>query len=306
MEANALVTRLRDLGFPRDLADDPQFQRLATLLFDMQRVAIAYSGGVDSTFLLYVASRCLKNDVRGVLALSDSLDRNELRQAQDLAARLELPLETIETREFDNPEYRRNDANRCYHCKSELFEKARAWAAAARFPYVADGSNADDVDDYRPGLRARSEQEVRSPLLEAGLDKVTIRRFSRRLGLPTWDKPAAPCLSSRVPYGSEVTDEKLRQIEAAEGALRQLGYRELRVRHHGDVARLELPPADIATLAEAARRATVVEAVKSAGFLFVALDLEGFRSGSLNQALGAGFVPAASLSVTDAGGRSHS
>jgi len=268
------------------LLEEPQFRRLFELLRSMDSVAVAYSGGVDSTFLLKVAHEALGTRCCGVLACSESLDRHESKAARDLAATLGIPVTVVESHEFDRPEYRRNDANRCYFCKTELFSVVKSFAARQGISYVLDGSHSGDLGDYRPGLRARNEQGVRSPLMEAGLDKEEIRRYSRLLGLPTWDKPAAPCLSSRIPYGSEVTDEKLRAVEAAEKCLRDHGFRTVRVRHHGEVARIEVPREEVGRLLAPAVHAAVVAGVKKAGFLFVTVDLEGFRSGSLNRALG--------------------
>jgi uncharacterized protein len=289
-------------GFHDPLFADDRFLRLVDILKSLGSVAVAYSGGVDSTFLLRVARSVLGEKAIGVLAHSESLDRNELEDAKRTADAMGVPIRVIETREYDNPEYRKNDGSRCYHCKTELFSVVKKYALAQGISHVLDGSNADDQGDYRPGLRARNEQSVRSPLLEAGLDKTAIRRFSQALGLPTWDKPAAPCLSSRIPYGAPVTYEKLRQVEAAEMGLRALGFRVCRVRHHDQVARVEVPQDDLARLIDPAVRPLVLEAVKQAGFLFVAFDLEGFRSGSLNaglsplqRAAGTAVVPASQV-----------
>lgn len=276
---------VKDAGFTDPVFEDDGFRRLVAILEEMGHLVVAYSGGVDSTFLLRVARGVLGDRATGVLAFSESLDRNEFTAAKGVAEAAGIPVDVIETREYDNPAYRRNDANRCYHCKTELFAEAKKYAAERGIPHVVDGSNADDVGDYRPGLRARDEHEVRSPLLEAGLPKEAIRRYSRALGLPTWDKPAAPCLSSRIPYGTEVSFERLRQVEKAERGLRELGFRVVRVRHHGQIARIEVPVDDLPRLLDAASREAVTATVKKAGFHFVALDLEGFRSGSLNSAL---------------------
>lgn len=261
------------------------FRRLVALLLELEEVAVAYSGGVDSTFLLRVAHAVLKDRAIGVLAFSESLDRNEFEAAKSLAQELAIPLQIIETREYDNPEYRRNDGNRCYHCKFELFDQVKEFARQHSIRFAVDGSNSDDTQDYRPGLRARDEHQVRSPLLEAGLDKAAVRRYSKALGLPTWDKPAAPCLSSRIPYGSEVTFQKLRQVERVEADLRALGFRVVRVRHHDSLARIEVPLEDLPRLMSPEIRSQVTASTQAAGFSFVAVDLEGFRSGSLNRAL---------------------
>jgi uncharacterized protein len=265
---------------------DGKFRALVELLRSLRSVVVAYSGGVDSTFLLKVAHDALGGGARGVLAFSESLDRNEFDAARKLAEDMRVPITVIETREYDNPLYRRNDADRCYHCKKELFVEVKKFAERTGVPHVIEGSHAGDIGDHRPGMRARNEEGVRSPLMEVGITKEEIRRYSRALGLPTWDKPAAPCLSSRLPYGTEVSYDKLRQVEAAEKALRDLGFREARVRHHGAVARLEVPRDRFVHLLDAATLEAAVAAVKQAGFLYVAMDLEGFRSGSLNEGLG--------------------
>lgn len=293
--------KIRGAGFTDPVFEEAGFRRLVAVLVDMGSVVVAYSGGVDSTFLLRVARGVLGDRAIGVLAFSESLDQNEFRAAKSVAQAAGMPIDVIETREYDNPAYRRNDANRCYHCKSELFDRVRKYAAGRGIPHVVDGSNADDLGDYRPGLRARDEHAVRSPLLEAGLTKEAIRRYSRALDLPTWDKPAAPCLSSRIPYGTEVSYDKLRQIEKAEWGLHELGFAVVRVRHHGQAARIEVPVHDLLRLL--ASREAVTAAVKEAGFSFVAVDLEGFRSGSLNRVLGQESVGPASLIPAEAIGK---
>ena len=269
-----------------ELFTDAKFRRLTELLQGMDRALVAYSGGVDSTFLLKIARDVLGDKVEGVLAVSESLDRNESRSAVRTAETIGVPIRLIETEEYEREEYRRNGPDRCYHCKTELFSRLRQLAAEEGVPYVLDGSNADDLRDYRPGLRARTEQGVRSPLAEVGLTKSDIRAFSHALDLPTWDKPAAPCLSSRIPYGFRVTSAKLRQVEEAEAALRVLGFAVVRVRHHDTVARIEVPVEEFSRLLESDTRAEVIRRVKAAGFTFVSLDIQGFRSGGLNEVLG--------------------
>ena len=263
----------------------PKLERLVEILRECQRVFVAYSGGVDSSFLLRVAHEVLGDRATGVLAYSESLDRNEYRDALEQASSLGFSVRVVETHEYENEAYRRNDALRCYHCKSELFTRLVRLAEEEGVPYVLDGSNADDQRDYRPGMKARVENGVRSPLIEAQLTKEEIRHLARELGLPTWDKPAAPCLSSRIPYGTPVSHELLRQVEAAEAGLRDLGFSVVRVRHHGELARIEIPLEDFDRFLEAATHAEATRRVQAPGFINVTLDEKGFRSGSLNEAL---------------------
>lgn len=272
-------------GLEGEVFRDPRFRKLLEIVEGLGSALVAYSGGVDSTLLLRVAGGVLGRRALGAIAVSESLDRGELREALALAEQLRVPVEVVHTREYENSEYRRNEGLRCYHCKRELFGTLRRLAAERGFSWVVDGSNADDARDYRPGFAARDEAGVRSPLIEAGLDKAAVRELSRALGLPTWDKPAAPCLASRIPHGEEITLEKLRQVEAGEAALRRLGFRVVRVRHHGQVARIEVPASEIPRLLEPEVRAAAVDALRKAGFPFVAVDLQGFRSGSLNEVL---------------------
>jgi pyridinium-3,5-biscarboxylic acid mononucleotide sulfurtransferase len=216
-------------------------------------------------------------------AVSPSLAAAERAEAEAMAAAVGVRHLLVETDEVDNPAYAANTTDRCFFCKDTAYGVFTRLAAEQGLAAVVDGTNADDQGDHRPGRRAAREHGVRSPLAEAGLGKAEVREWARELGLEVWDKPASACLSSRIPYGSPVTPEKLRQIEAAEGALRRLGFRQCRVRHHGSVARLEIEPAELATAL--AERQAVAEAVKAAGFAYVALDLEGFRSGSLNEVI---------------------
>ena len=250
---------------------------------------VAFSGGVDSTFVLKVAVQELGNRAVALTAISPSVAPAEQNAARELARALGVRHVEIESHEIDDPRYARNPSDRCYFCKSELYAICERVRAELGLAAVVDGFNADDRTDHRPGHRAALEKAVFSPLAEAGLTKEEIRAWSNRLGLPTWEKPAMPCLASRLPYGTPVTRERLEQIGAAESALGRLGFRELRVRHHGEVARLEIGATELPRLMDPALRAEATRALKALGFRFVALDLEPFRSGRLNEA--AGIVP---------------
>lgn len=257
---------------------------LVRLLRECESLVIGYSGGVDSVFLAKVAVDVLGRErVLAVTGRSESLASWMEGMAREVAERFRIPWLEIDTDEVSDPRYAANPSNRCYFCKSELWGKLAAVARERGLAAVADGSNADDVGDHRPGALAADENRVRSPLLEAGLTKAEIRAWSRELGLPTWDQPAAPCLASRIPYGLAVTPERLRRIERAELALRSLGFRDFRVRYHGDAARLEIHPREIEGALRDYRR--IRDAVRDAGFPIVGLDVEGYRRGSLNEAL---------------------
>jgi uncharacterized protein len=263
-------------------------EREATLferLGGLPSLLVAYSGGVDSAYLAWAASRVLGPRALAVTADSPSYPARHRAMALEVVSRFGLRHEFIRTAELDRPAYRANAPDRCYHCKQELYAQLARLAVDRGIAAVADGSNADDRGDYRPGRRAARELGVISPLDEAGLTKADIRVLSREAGLPTWDEPASACLSSRIPYHSEVTAEKLRAIEQAEDAIRALGFRVVRVRHHGDVARIETSPDELARMIEPATAAAVDAAVRAAGFRYVAVDLRGYRLGSLNEGL---------------------
>ena len=251
----------------------------------MPSLIVAYSGGVDSAYLAWAATRVLGARALCVTADSPSYPERHRAMAKAIARDFGLQHEVIQTDEMTRPEYLANAPDRCYHCKHELYEQLTALARTRGIAAVADGNNADDRGDYRPGRRAAREFGVLSPLDDAGLTKADIRELSHRAGLPTWDEPASACLSSRIPYGSPVTEEKLRAIEQAEDALRDLGFRVVRVRHHGDVARLEIGRDEMARALEPAIAQAIDRAITALGFRYVALDLKGYRLGSLNEGL---------------------
>jgi uncharacterized protein len=260
------------------------YEMLKELIAELPGALVAYSGGADSAFLADVAHEVLGDRMVAITAVSESLAHEERAQAADVARARGWRHEEIRTHEIDRAEYRRNAPDRCFHCKDELFDMLDA-LAVERTAAVLVGTNLDDTGDFRPGLRAAREHGVRAPLVEAGLGKDEIRELSRARGLETWDKPASACLASRIAYGIEVTPERLDRVAKAESFMRALGLRQLRVRDHGELARIEVPLNDVERLAEPAVRAQIVDRLKELGFHHVTLDLEGFRSGSMNASL---------------------
>jgi uncharacterized protein len=259
-----------------------KLRHLCQILEKMGSVAVAYSGGTDSAFLLKIAHDTLGDAVLALTADSPSQPRAEQQAARAIAVGLGVRHVVLPTTELNDPRYLENTSERCYICKGHILDVLLPYAQAEGFRNIVDGSNADDLQDHRPGRRAALERGVRSPLQEVGLTKAEIRALSRENGLPNWDKPSAACLASRVPYGTPITIEVLAQIERAESYLHGQGFRQVRVRHHGPIARLELEPADLARAVDL--RQGIVAALREAGFSYVALDLAGFRSGSLNEA----------------------
>jgi pyridinium-3,5-biscarboxylic acid mononucleotide sulfurtransferase len=267
---------------------DPLLQekkdKLCAIIRDMGGCVVGFSGGVDSTLLFAVAAEVLGDRALAVTATSETYPERERREAEAFARKIGGRHRVVESEELDIPGFAENPKNRCYYCKSELFTKLRKIADEEGLPYVLDGSNLDDRGDYRPGKQAACELNVRSPLDEAGLSKDEIRALSQAMDLPTWDKPSFACLSSRFPYGTAITREKVSQVGRAEESLRDLGLRTIRVRHHGDMARIELGPAEFEQVVNGLRD-EVIRLVKNAGYTYVALDLQGYRTGSMNEVL---------------------
>ena len=260
-------------------------ERLRQLFRDLESVIVAYSGGVDSSYVAYVANEELGPRAVCVTGQSASLPAYQREEIDRVVEQFGFRHEIIQTEELESPGYRANNADRCFFCKDELYTKLEAVARSRGIPHIVDGSTVDDIHDYRPGRQAATQHAVRSPLIEAGLNKTEVRELSRKAGLPTWDKPASPCLSSRIAYGTTVTIERLSKIDRGEEILRELGFREFRVRHHDQLVRLEISPAEMDRVLRRELIDELARRFRELGFKYVTLDLQGFRSGSMNEVL---------------------
>ena len=272
-----------------------KLDRQRAILRDYGSVLVAYSGGVDSALVMAVAHQVLGDKAMACIGVSPSYPSREMRDAVKLAESLGVPYRLVNTEEYLDPDYAANPVNRCFFCKSELHDRLKTIAEDEGWHIVVDGNNAGDLGDFRPGMEAARARDVRSPLLEAGITKAEVRQIAKALGMPVWDKPAMACLSSRVPHGTPITPELLRQIEAAEDVLVDLGFRQFRVRHHNDIARIELPVEEFPRALECHQ--AIADGIRQAGYRFVTLDLAGFRSGSLNGATAGSVIPLSELAA---------
>jgi len=277
------MTSLADLSNPARLHEKQE--KLFSVLRGLERVMVAYSGGADSAYLAWAAHQVLGDNALAITADSASLPESHKRDAEAFVWQFGIPHEYIETQEFDNPDYLKNDANRCFHCKDELFTTLEELGRQRGIQHIIYGVNTDDLGDYRPGQNAAKLHQVKAPLVEAGLTKAEIRELSRMAGLPTWDRPASACLSSRIPYGTPVTIQNVKTVERGEEELKALGFRQFRVRHHGELVRLEIAKDEMAKALtpEMALRFTAI--FRELGFQYVTLDLEGYRQGAMNEVL---------------------
>ncbi len=260
-------------------------ERLFELLRGMRRVIVAYSGGTDSAYLAWAAHQVLGDDALAITADSASIPESHKRDAEAFVRQFGIRHEYVATHEFENPDYVKNDANRCFYCKDELFTVLGRVAAERGFDNILYGVNCDDLGDYRPGQRAAQQHQVKAPLVDAGLTKAEIREFSRAAGLPTWDRPAAACLSSRIPYGTPVTIQNIRTVEIGEEEIRALGFRQFRTRFHGELVRIEIAPEELPRALDIGMTRRLTAIFKELGYKYVTLDLEGYRQGSLNEVL---------------------
>ncbi len=281
----AKTEKRKDMKVPKDTQE--KFTRLQDILKKMQTVLVAFSGGVDSTFLLKVAQKVLGDNVLAVIARSETYPEREYKEALRIAKDMGVRVKVILSHELENPDFVNNPPERCYFCKQELFSTLKEMAEAENIPFVCDGANFEDRLDFRPGAKAAQELGIRSPLMEARLEKREIRLLSRMLNLPTWNKPAMACLSSRFPYHMPIEKKSLRQIEAAEEFIRNMGILRVRVRHYGQIARIEVDPEDFSRVMDGRVRKSIVEHLRELGYFYVTLDLAGYRTGSMNEPLSA-------------------